>query len=198
MYNGRVDSALLDEAEAIARSLEGDAGAFGVLVERHEQAAFRAAWLILRDAGLAEDVAQEAFVRAYRQIGRFRQGAPFRPWLLRIVTNLALNEARARGRRAGLLSRAASVLSHDAAPSPHAQAVAEDDASALLRAIGELPEEDRVVLHLRYFLDLPEREIAAVIGKPAGTVKSRLHRAGRRLRAVVEEKYPQLVEQADG
>jgi len=193
-----VDSALLDEAEAIARSLEGDAGAFGVLVERHEQAAFRAAWLILRDAGLAEDVAQEAFVRAYRQIGRFRQGAPFRPWLLRIVTNLALNEARARGRRAGLLSRAASVLSHDTAPSPHAQAVAEDDAAALLRAIGELPEEDRVVLHLRYFLDLPEREIAVAIGKPAGTVKSRLHRAGRRLRAVVEEKYPQLVEQADG
>lgn len=75
---------------------------------------------------------------------------------------------------------------------------ASDEASTLLRAIGELPEADRVVLHLRYYLDLPEREIAAAIGKPPGTVKSRLHRAGRRLRHVIESNYPELKEGIDG
>jgi RNA polymerase sigma-70 factor, ECF subfamily len=198
VYNRRVDDALGDEAQTIARSAEGDPGAFGVLVGRYQEVVFRAAYLIVRDAGAAEDVAQEAFIRAYRQLRTFRQGEPFRPWLLRIVTNLALNEVRARGRRAGLLARVASMTGRDPTPAPHTQVEAGDDASALLRAIGELPEDDRVVLHLRYFLELPEREIAAAIGKPPGTVKSRLHRAGKRLRAVVETKYPQLMELVDG
>lgn len=198
VYNRQVDDALLDEVRSIARSADGDPGAFGVLVERYQEVAFRAAYLIVRDAGAAEDVAQEAFIRAYRQLRTFRQGEPFRPWLLRIVTNLALNEVRARGRRAGLLSRAASLAGRETAPAPDAEVAAGDDASTLLRAIGELPEDDRVVLHLRYFLELPEREIAAAIGKPPGTVKSRLHRAGKRLRAVVETRYPQLMERIDG
>jgi RNA polymerase sigma-70 factor (ECF subfamily) len=193
-----VDNALFDEVQTIARSADGDPASFGALVERYQEVAFRAAYLIVRDAGAAEDVAQEAFIRAYRQLRTFRQGEPFRPWLLRIVTNLALNEVRARSRRTGLLARAASFTSRDPTPPPHAQVEAGDDASTLLRAIGELPEDDRVVLHLRYFLELPEREIAAAIGKPPGTVKSRLHRAGKRLRAVVETRYPQLMERVDG
>jgi RNA polymerase sigma-70 factor (ECF subfamily) len=65
-----------------------------------------------------------------------------------------------------------------------------------MHAIGELPEDDRVILHLRYYLELPEREIAAAIGKPPGTVKSRLHRASARLRAVIETRYPELREGA--
>jgi len=193
-----VDSALVDEAQTIARSADGDPASFGALVERYQEVAFRAAYLIVRDAGAAEDVAQEAFIRAYRQLRTFRQGEPFRPWLLRIVTNVALNEVRARRRRTGLLARAASLVAREQAPAPHTEVAAGDDASALLRAISELPEGDRVVLHLRYFLELPEREIAAAIGKPPGTVKSRLHRAGKRLRAVVETRYPQLMERVDG
>ena len=185
------------EAEAIEASARGDREAFGSLVERYQQAAFRAAYVIVRDAATAEDVAQDAFVRAYRQMHRFRAGEPFRPWLLRIVTNLALNEVRGRQRRRGLFERAtASAEIEEAAPD--AGAVAHDDAATLLRAMGELAEDDRIVLHLRYYADLPEREIAAAIGKPAGTVKSRLHRASRRLREVVEAKYPQLMERNDG
>ena len=192
-----MDSALVDEARAIAEAADGDAAAFGVLVERYQEAAFRAAYLVVRDAGAAEDVAQEAFVRAYRQMGSFRRDQPFRPWLLRIVTNLALNEVRARGRRRGLAERV-GIFARRSDPPPHAEVAAQDDASTLLQAIGELPDDDRVLLHLRYFLELPEREIAAAIGKPAGTVKSRLHRAGKRLRAVVETKYPGLMERIDG
>ena len=187
-----------EESAAIARAVAGDTEAFGEIVERYEDVAFRAAYLIVRDAGAAEDVVQEAFIRAYRQLRSFRQEDRFRPWLLRIVTNLALNEVRARRRRGGLTERIAQTLGREPAPPPDAQVAAEDDATMLQRAIAELAPDDRVVLHLRYFLDLPEREIAAAIGKPAGTVKSRLHRAAKRLRGVVEARYPQLMGRGNG
>ena len=188
---------MLDEARAIGATAGGDPAAFGVLVERYQEPAFRAAYLIVRDAAAAEDVAQEAFVRAYRQIGTFRQGEPFRPWLLRIVQNLALNEVRSRARRRALAERTAETEPVTAA-GPEGGLVADEQAATLLRAIGELPDDDRIVLHLRYYLELPEREIASAIGKPAGTVKSRLHRASRRLRELVEKEYPELVEHRHG
>lgn len=193
MYREYVNTVLTEDAAAVAAAASGDAAGFAVLVERHQQAAFRAAYLLLRDSDAAEDVAQEAFVRAYRQMSTFRQDAPFRPWLLRITQNLALNELRSRGRRAGLVARVGAFARRHADP-PHAEVAAADEASRVLRAIDELPPDDRVVLHLRYFLELPEREIADAIGRPPGTVKSRLHRASQRLRAVIEEKYPDLRE----
>src|SRR5207302_10692524 len=79
-------------------------------------------------------------------------------------------------------------------PAHASEVEARDEASTLLRAVNELPADDRVVLYLRYFVELPEREIAAAIGKAPGTVKSRLHRASARLREVIETKYPQLRE----
>jgi len=192
-----VDHVVFDEVQTIAATARGDPAAFGMLVERHQEAAFRAAWLIVRDEAAAEDVAQEAFIRAYRQMASFRHGEPFRPWLLRIVTNLALNEVRSRRRRSGVLARF-SVLSNGNVDPPQTSVEAADEASLLLRAINELPEDDRVVLHLRYYLELSEREIAVAIDRPPGTVKSRLHRAGKRLRELVETKYPQLMERGDG
>lgn len=188
----------MSDHEAIAGARHGDAGRFAALVERYQEVAFRAAYLIVRDAGAAEDVAQEAFVRAYRSIGSFREGEAFRPWLLRIVTNLALNEVRARGRRNGLVDRITSFARPAPAPSPALAVEMADEAASLATAINELPADDRVVLYLRYFLELPESEIASTIGRPAGTVKSRLHRAGQRLRSVIEERYPQLMERTHG
>jgi RNA polymerase sigma-70 factor (ECF subfamily) len=193
VYNTQVESALIDETSAIAAALNGDAASFGVLVERHEQAAFRAAWLILRDQQAAEDAAQEGFVKAYRELARFRQDMPFRPWLLRIVQNTALNEVRARKRRGGLLERVGAISSRSEPPPDDAVAAA-GESSRVLQAIAELNADDQRILHLRYFLELPEREIAAAIDAPAGTVKSRLHRAGKRLRDVIERKYPDLRE----
>lgn len=180
------------DAEAIARAREGDSGAFGVLVTRYEEAAFRAAYLVTRNADDAADVAQEAFVRAHAQLHRFRQAEPFRPWLLRIVTNLALNQRRSLGRRLGLLERAGRLLSHDDAPAPETLVAADEESRTVWQAINGLGDDDRLILYLRYFLELSEAEMAHVIGKAPGTVKSRLSRASGRLREVIERDYPHL------
>lgn len=180
-----------DDRALVIAAQNADIDAFSVLVRRYQETAFRTAFLILRDAAAAEDVAQEAFVRAHRGIPRFRQHEPFRPWLLRIVTNLALNEVRSRGRRSGMVQRLFAVGPRFA-PAPETIALATERQHMLWQAITELDEHDRVVLFLRHFLELPEREIAAVIGKPPGTVKSRLHRASQRLRRVIESRYPAL------
>ena len=166
-------------------------------MERYQQVAYRAAYLVVRDQAAAEEVAQDGFVRAYRGLQRFRIGEPFRPWLLRIVSNLARNELRARGRRRGLLGR---LLGDDAPPPDPSPAVAVEDAERseqLLAAIGELSREDQEVLHLRYYLDLPEREIAATIDQRPGTVKSRLSRARERLRETIEDGYAGLRPERD-
>jgi RNA polymerase sigma-70 factor (ECF subfamily) len=183
-----------DDVELVTGVQAGDTAAFGELVRRYQPVAFRTAYLVVRDPAAAEDVIQEGFVRAYRGIGSFRAGDPFRPWVLRIVTNLALNEVRGRGRRAGLLERVGVLQRREleSVPAPEAVALATERQRQLWRAISELPLDDRVVLYLRYFLDLPEREIAVVIGKAPGTVKSRLHRSGERLRRVIETRYPGL------
>jgi len=182
----------MDDDAAIAAVRNGDAEAYAAVVERHQQIAFRTAYLIVRDADLAEDVAQEGFIRAYRQLARFRLGEPFRPWLLRIVNNLALNEVRARGRRRGLFDRILPTREM-ATPGPAREVEQNERQHDLLEAIGQLGHDDQVVLYLRHFLDLPEREIAEAIGKRPGTVKSRLSRARQRLRTIVEANYPSLI-----
>jgi RNA polymerase sigma-70 factor (ECF subfamily) len=141
-------------------------------------------------AGDAEDAVQEAFVKAYGALGRFRDDAPFRPWMLRIVANEASNRRRAAGRRARLALRLAEEpdrLSGDAAPSPEEAVLEADDRAALMRAVNELREEDRLVLGYRFFLGLSEAETAGVLDCALGTVKSRQSRALRRLRSLLPE-----------
>ncbi|HEU0073651.1 MAG TPA: sigma-70 family RNA polymerase sigma factor [Dehalococcoidia bacterium] len=188
-----------DERDVALQAQRGDMEAFEALVRAYEEAAFRAAYLIVRNEAEAQDVAQEAFVRAYRSLGRFDPEKPFRPWLLRIVTNLALNSIRGARRRddAGKrLERAVDV--HASMPSPEAAALAGEQSQRLWQALGELDEQDQAVLYLRYFLDVSEQEAAAAIRRPAGTVKSRLHRALGRLRVLIEERYPDLAPVATG
>src|SRR5262249_56661514 len=132
------------------------------------------AYVIARSAGDAEEAAQDGFVKAWRALGRFREGAPFRPWLLRIVANEASNRRRSAGRRAGLALRAAiQEPSGDAAPSPEAALLSSEQRATLLAAVDALPEEQRDVVALRYFLGLSEAEVAGTPGIPPGTVKSR-------------------------
>lgn len=152
------------------------------MVRRYQEIAARAAYLISGNASEAEDAAQEAFIKAYQALPSFRPGAPFRPWLLRIVANEARNRRRAEGRRAGLLARAAARPADHADPSPELLALAGEQHRVLLRAVLRLREVDRLVIAYRYFLDLSEAEMAAQLNCRRGTIKSRLSRALARLR----------------
>lgn len=157
--------------------------AYEDLVRRYQELAFRTAFLITGAAAEAEDAAQEGFVKAYYALGRFRPGAPFRPWLLRIVANEARNRRKAAHRRAGApLELADYHAAGDADSSPEAMALAAEERAVLLRAVSELRDEDRLVISYRYFFDLSEPEMAAALGCARGTVKSRLSRALARLR----------------
>jgi RNA polymerase sigma-70 factor (ECF subfamily) len=145
--------------------------------------AFRVAYLITRNAVEAEDAAQEAMLKCWRALPRFRNAEPFRPWMLRIVGNEARNRRRSTGRRASLLARAAAVeVSGDAAPSPEELAVAADERGQLLAALESLPGQARMVLACRYLLELSESETASALGVRPGTVKSRTARALAQLR----------------
>jgi len=189
-----VEGRPLEDRELIDRARDGNVGAYEELVRRYQGIALRTAHLVLRGAGEAEDAVQEAFVKAYRALPRFRAEAPFRPWLLRIVENEARNRRRAAGRRGRLALRLAQRAgpetregrpSGDAAPSPEAAALAADERVALLAAVNRMNEGDRMVIGYRFFLGLSEAETAEVLGCAVGTVKSRQSRALRRLRALL-------------
>jgi RNA polymerase sigma-70 factor (ECF subfamily) len=151
-------------------------------VREHQAVAFRAAYLVTGSAAEAEDAAQEAFVKAWLALPRFREGAAFRPWLLAIVTNEARNRRRHVGRQAALALRAI-----DPSPAGLDEAAADRiDHERLLAAVGAMEAQDRLVIGYRYFLDLSEAETAEALGMPRGTVKSRLSRALNRLREQIE------------
>ena len=190
MRKPTVEGRPLDEAELVARAIEGDTDAYGSLVRLYEGIAFRTAFFVTSSAADAEEATQEAFVKAFYSLGSFRRDAPFRPWLLKIVANEASNKRRAAGRRWGLAVRVAEAgSSGGAAPSPEAAALAGEQQSALLAAVDGLKERDRTVIVLRYFLELSETEMAVVLGCAKGTVKSRLSRALERLRARLPEAF---------
>lgn len=140
----------------------------------HLEIAFRVAYLITRNAADAEDATQDGLVKAWRAFGRFRPGAPMRPWLLKIVANEARNRRRSTGRREALALRASPG---EAAPSPEEAAVAAEEQVRLLAALDGLKEDHRLVLACRHLLDLSEAETAAALGVRVGTVKSRTARA---------------------
>jgi RNA polymerase sigma-70 factor, ECF subfamily len=178
-----VEGRPLEDAELIERARMGEVMPYEELVRRYQDIAVRTAYVISPD-GDAEDAAQEAFVKAYAALGRFRAGSPFRPWLLRIVANEARNRRRSAGRRANLALRAAEDRRpDDAAPSPESAVLASERRTILLAALNALRDDDREVISARYFLELSESETAEGLGIPRGTVKSRLSRALERLRA---------------
>jgi RNA polymerase sigma-70 factor, ECF subfamily len=176
-----VEGRPLEDAELVELARDGDVRAYEELVARYQGIAYRVAWLVVRNAGEAEDAVQEAFVKAYYALPRFRPGAPFRPWIVRIAANEARNRTRSARRREGLALRAAAEPG-GAAPSPEAAALAREDAETLARTLGRLRESDRLVIAYRYLLDLSEAEMADALGVAPGTVKSRLSRAMTRLR----------------
>jgi RNA polymerase sigma factor (sigma-70 family) len=175
------------DATIVARVRAGDVEAYAELVRRHAPMALRTASLL--GAGPdAEDVVQEAFVKAYAGLDSFREGSPFRPWLLRIVTNETRNLHRGAGRRRAreqlAWARTERLLLDQ---EPLDTALSRERREALVDSLRRLDVRDRQVVTCRYLLGLDEAESAAVLGWPRGTVKSRLSRALRRLEALLQE-----------
>lgn len=171
----------LDDATAVARARAGDLDAYEFLVAHYTVPAHRAA--VLLGAGAeADDVVQEAMVKAYRQLSSFRGEAGFKAWLLAIVANETRNLHRSRQRREGLVLRAASHESFALAPDPAESALAHERRQRLVQRLRALDDRDRDVLVCRYLLDLSEAETAVALGVRKGTVKSRTSRALARLR----------------
>jgi RNA polymerase sigma factor (sigma-70 family) len=187
-----VSRPLTSEADLVERARRGDGDAYDQLVRAHQDIAFRTAWLVAGSSADAEDAAQEAFVKGWRAMGRFRPGAPFRPWLLAIVANEARNRRRSAGRREALVLRAAAQRrpSDGAASPPEAAVLRGERRDTLLAALERLSDDDRAVLGCRHLLGLGEDETAAALGLRRGTVKSRTSRALVRLRAELGEEAP--------
>jgi RNA polymerase sigma factor (sigma-70 family) len=181
-----------DDAWLIDRASRGDHPAYGELVRRYAGIAHRTAASIVGSAD-CEDAVQEAFVRAFYALDRFRPGSPFKPWLLAIVANSARNKTRPHAQQARVRSRLmgrvgmGALTAAWAVESAESSALGAQDRQDLLRAVDSLPENARLVVTCRYLLELSEAETAQVLGLRAGTVKSRLSRALARLRKALAD-----------
>ncbi|MFC8917454.1 RNA polymerase sigma factor [Streptomyces sp. NPDC047821] len=175
---------VVDEAAVIARVRAGEAEAYAELVRAFTPVALRAA--VAFGAGAeAEDVVQQAFIKAYCSLGRFRDGSAFQPWLLRIVMNETRNTVRSAVRQRAVAGREAELLAAEPlipeSADPAVAAVEEERRALLAAALRGLSEEQRQVVTCRYLLEMDEAETAAALGWPRGTVKSRLSRALKKL-----------------
>ena len=164
----------------------GDGLALDALLRAHAEVAFRTAYLIVGTAADAEDVAQEAFLKAVRALPRFRAGAPFRPWLLRIVANEARNRLRSSARRRRRDALDAVLSSRAEVETPEASLLRAEERLAVRSALARLPRADRVALVGRYFLALDDEEVGALLGVTATSARVRVWRALRRLERIVE------------
>ena len=186
-HEGVLTEVPLDDDEIVNRARAGDLAAYELLVARHTASAHRTA--VLLGAGSdAEDVIQEAFVKAYSKLAKYRGESTFRSWLLAIVANETRNLHRSRGRRDGLVLRAAAAdpMSEIAEDVAVGSALAGERRSALVGALRLLPEKDREVIVCRFLLDLSEEETVAMLGWPRGTVKSLTSRALAKLRGLLD------------
>ena len=175
------------EQELIEKAQNGDTGAYDALVSHYLPRVVSIAWGIVRNAHDAEDLAQEAFVSAYRSLGRFRRGEPFAPWLFRIVTNRALDVVKHR-------AKFRSVDLEDTEPAARgdeadARATSGELAGRIDRAIEELPEMQRLVARLHLVEEMDHREIAAITGLSEGTIRSHLSLARTKLRQKLADLY---------
>jgi RNA polymerase sigma-70 factor (ECF subfamily) len=172
------------EADLIAKARAGSFSAFEEIVKRHQRRVYAVARRIVRRHDLADDVAQEAFIRAHRALGDFDLARPFGPWIGRIAANLAINRVRSPEHREEPLDdrpRAAPAAGAD----PLAGLLEAEAQAVLERALGELPPEQRAVFVLRVSEELSYREIAEALDISIGTVMSRLWRAREKLRGLL-------------
>jgi RNA polymerase sigma factor (sigma-70 family) len=187
---------LLDDVDLVERAKHGDVSAYEELVRRYQAIAFRTALVMTRNSEASEDAAQSAFIKAYYALPRFRRGSPFRPWLLKIVGNEARNQMRTSHRRSRYELQLIGDPTRDTvSPSPESTVIARLGRDELLNALNHLPDAASQVIEYRYFLELSEVEMAAVLGCARGTIKSRLSRSLGLLRNALAAQTPNTDEE---
>jgi RNA polymerase sigma-70 factor (ECF subfamily) len=175
------------ERQLIARAQKGDSAAFEALVNNHARYVYNLALRVVRDPHEAEDLSQEAFLRAWKALPSFRLEAQFSTWLYRIVTNLCYN-------RLPRLKKELNALTLEEGPGdwpdPHQRVepglLSKEIETHLHRAIDDLPESYRLLITLRHLQGMSYADIAETTGLPLGTVKTGIHRARAHLREAVE------------
>lgn len=176
-----------EDRQLVDAVLAGDGEAFRVLVERESRSLIRVCRRMLRDPVEAEDVAQEAFLRAYRSLGTYRGDGPFGAWITRIAVRIAAARLVERKDVTEVLDEEAAgadeaTVLRGMAGDPEALALTRERRAAIVQGIATLPPDQRRVVALRFYGDLSLQEIAEATNRPVGTVKSRLHRGIAALR----------------
>lgn len=175
------------EGRAIEAVRSGNAGSYDYLVSKYSKRVVSIAWGIVRNAHDAEDLAQEAFVKAFQNIGRFKEGEPFGPWIYRIVTNLALDVVKHRSRfRHEELTDVEPAARRDSA---ELGALSGELAQRIDAALQSLPENQRVVARLYLVEQFDHAEIASMMNLSEGTVRSHLSLARKKLKEQLADLY---------
>ena len=176
----------MDDRIAISRIKQGDLNGLETLVHRYQVSAVHAAYLIVYDRALAEDIAQTAFVKVVEGIHQFDEERPFAPWFFRIVVNDAIKAAKKQRRQIPLEEfdeptiQLAEWLTHRDLQ-PERSIEQQEMRENILKAIQSLPPDQRAVVVMRYFLDMSEAELSAKMDRPLSTVKWWLRDARKRL-----------------
>lgn len=181
----------MDEKQAIQRLKQGDIGGLEFLVARYQVKAVRTAWLITRDAGLAEDVVQDSFLQAFRAISGFDSTRAFEPWFLRSVVNAAVKMMQRSAKQVEAGEEAdESFLAEFAArvESVEEQVESIEVQEQIWDAMQKLSPRQRAVIVQRYFLEMSEKEMAEQTGSAVGTVKWMLNAAREKLRGLLSER----------
>jgi RNA polymerase sigma-70 factor (ECF subfamily) len=180
----------VDDNTLIEQTLKGQTNAFDMLVTRYRDRVYSLAYYMLSNAYEAEDIAQEVFVRAYINLGKFRRESGFYTWLYRIAVNIVYTQAKKYSRRRTLYEdsfREQDYSRSQAAESPEAAAQSQELREMILRAIHHLDPRFRQVLVLKELEGLDISEVAHILGLPEGTVKSRLFRAREDLKCLLQK-----------
>lgn len=180
---------MTDEHEAIKKMKRGEIKALAFMVEKYQQRAFRTAVLVTRDTALAEDAVQASFITAYKKIHQFDVSKPFEHWFLKSVVNTALQILRKDHRIVTLETEDENPLddlTDEAELAPQELVEVGEQRELLRQALDQLSPEQRVVIVMRFYLDMREVEMAESLRIPAGTIKWRLHEAKKRLRGFLQ------------
>ena len=188
----------MDDQAAISRIKQGDLNGLATLVRRYQAKGVYAAYMVLEDRSISEEIVQNAFLKVFDKIHQFEDGKPFAPWFLRIVVNDAIKAARRRSLLTSLDEEPGDDAQYlarwmiDPQPLPEEQIVSKEIGQVVQEALAQLSPEQRATVVMRYYLEMSEAEMVRELGKPLSTIKWWLRAARKRLEELVKPVGPYL------